>query len=102
MAPVEVSGDRQAGLSSGGANEVQDLLITVEWFAGRLSVSTCFCVYPKAERSDQWILCICTGSRICTVSRMCSAGLTSGLRGHYVDTVRRSAALRDLSGAAEA
>jgi len=35
VAPVEVSGDRQAGLSSGGANEVQDLLITVEWFAGQ-------------------------------------------------------------------
>src|ERR1039457_4600163 len=33
VSPVEVSGDRQAGLSSGGANEVQDLLITVEWFA---------------------------------------------------------------------
>ena len=33
VAAVEVSGDRQAGLSSGGANEVQDLLITVEWFA---------------------------------------------------------------------
>lgn len=31
---VEVGGDRQAGLSSGGANEVEDLLITVEWFAG--------------------------------------------------------------------
>jgi hypothetical protein len=34
VATVEVSGDRQAGLSSGGADEVQDLLIAVEWFAG--------------------------------------------------------------------
>ncbi len=34
VAAVEVSGDRQAGLSSGGANEVQNLLIAVEWFAG--------------------------------------------------------------------
>ena len=34
VAAVEVSGNRQAGLSSGGADEVQDLLITVEWFAG--------------------------------------------------------------------
>src|SRR5260370_33440843 len=32
-ATVEVSGDRQAGLSSGGADEVQDLLMAVEWFA---------------------------------------------------------------------
>ena len=29
-----MSGDRQAGLSSGGSNEVQNLLIAVEWFAG--------------------------------------------------------------------
>ena len=31
---VEVSVDRQAGLSSGGANEVEDLVIAVERFAG--------------------------------------------------------------------
>jgi len=34
VATVEVSVDRQAGLSSGGANEVEDLLIAVERFAG--------------------------------------------------------------------
>ena len=34
VAAVEVSGDRQAGLSSGGADEVQDFLVAVEWFAG--------------------------------------------------------------------
>ncbi len=34
VATVEVSGDRQAGLSSGGANEVEDLVIAVEWFPG--------------------------------------------------------------------
>jgi hypothetical protein len=34
VATVEVSGDRQAGLSSGGADEVQDFLVAVEWFAG--------------------------------------------------------------------
>ena len=34
VATVEVSGDRQAGLSSGEAYKVQDLLIAVEWFAG--------------------------------------------------------------------
>lgn len=34
VAAVEVSGNRQAGLSSGGTDEVEDLLITVEWFAG--------------------------------------------------------------------
>ncbi len=34
QAPVEVSGDRQAGLSSGGADEVEDLLIAVERLAG--------------------------------------------------------------------
>jgi hypothetical protein len=33
VATVEVSGNRQAGLSSGGADEVQDLLMAVEWFA---------------------------------------------------------------------
>jgi len=33
VATVEVSVDRQAGLSSGGANEVEDLLIAVEGFA---------------------------------------------------------------------
>ena len=31
---VEVSVDRQAGLSSGGANEAEDFLIAVERFAG--------------------------------------------------------------------
>src|SRR5207248_6221544 len=31
---IELSGDRQPGLSSGGANEVQNLLVAVEWFAG--------------------------------------------------------------------
>ena len=30
---IELSGDRQPGLSSGGANEVQNLLVAVEWFA---------------------------------------------------------------------
>ena len=34
VATVEMGGDRQAGLSSGGANEVEDLLIAVERFAG--------------------------------------------------------------------
>jgi hypothetical protein len=34
VSTVEVSGHRQAGLSSGGANEVEDLLVTFEWFAG--------------------------------------------------------------------
>jgi len=33
VATVEVSVDRQAGLSSGGANEVEDLVIAVERFA---------------------------------------------------------------------
>ena len=33
VATVEVSGNRQAGLSSGGADEVEDLLMAVEWFA---------------------------------------------------------------------
>ena len=33
VATVEVSGDGQAGLSSGGTNEVEDLLIGVERFA---------------------------------------------------------------------
>ena len=30
---VELSGDRQAGFRSCGADEVEDLLIAVEWFA---------------------------------------------------------------------
>ena len=34
VATVKVSVDRQAGLSSGGANEVENLLIAVERFAG--------------------------------------------------------------------
>ena len=34
VATVEVSGDGQAGLSSGGTNEVEHLLIAVEGFAG--------------------------------------------------------------------
>ena len=34
MTAVELSGDGQAGLGSGGANEVEDLLIAVEWLAG--------------------------------------------------------------------
>ena len=34
VATVEVSVHGQAGLSSGGANEVEDLLIAVERFAG--------------------------------------------------------------------
>jgi hypothetical protein len=34
VATIEVSVDRQAGLSSGGANEVEDLVIAVERFAG--------------------------------------------------------------------
>jgi hypothetical protein len=34
VATVEVSGDGQAGLSSGGTNEVENLLIAVERFAG--------------------------------------------------------------------
>jgi len=34
VATVEVSVDRQASLSSGGANEVEDLVIAVERFAG--------------------------------------------------------------------
>ena len=33
LATVEVSGDRQAGVSSRGADKVQDLLVAVEWFA---------------------------------------------------------------------
>ena len=33
VATVELSGDRQAGIRSGGADEVEDLLIAVEWFA---------------------------------------------------------------------
>src|SRR5207244_817232 len=33
VATVELSGDGQAGIRSGGADEVEDLLITVEWFA---------------------------------------------------------------------
>ena len=33
-ATVEVSGDGQAGLSSGGTNEVENLLIAVERFTG--------------------------------------------------------------------
>ena len=34
MATVEMSGDRQAGVGSGGANEVENLLIAVERLAG--------------------------------------------------------------------
>ena len=34
VATVEVSVDRQAGLSFGGANEVEDFVIAVERFAG--------------------------------------------------------------------
>ncbi len=34
VATVEVSGDGQSGLSSGGTNEVENLLIAVERFAG--------------------------------------------------------------------
>ncbi len=34
VAAVEVSAYRQAGLSSGRSNEVEDLLVTVEWLAG--------------------------------------------------------------------
>jgi hypothetical protein len=34
LATVQVSGDGQAGFGLGCANEVQDLLITIEWFAG--------------------------------------------------------------------
>jgi hypothetical protein len=34
VATVEVSGDGQAGLSSGGTNEVENLLIAVERFTG--------------------------------------------------------------------
>lgn len=34
VAAVKVSFDRQAGLSCGGANEVEDLVIAVERFAG--------------------------------------------------------------------
>ena len=33
VATVKVSCDRQAGLSSGGANEAKNLLVAVEWFA---------------------------------------------------------------------
>jgi hypothetical protein len=33
VATVELSGDRQAGFRSGGSDEFEDLLITVEWFA---------------------------------------------------------------------
>jgi hypothetical protein len=33
VATVEVSSDRQAGLSSGRSNEVQNLLVAFEWFA---------------------------------------------------------------------
>lgn len=34
VAPVQVSGDRQTGLSFGGANEAKDLQVAVERFAG--------------------------------------------------------------------
>ena len=34
VATVEVSGDRQSGLSSGGTDEAEDLMIAVERFAG--------------------------------------------------------------------
>ena len=34
FATVEMSGNRQSGLSSGGADKVQDFLITIEWFTG--------------------------------------------------------------------
>jgi hypothetical protein len=34
VATVELSGDRQAGIGSGGSDEVEDLPIAVEWFAG--------------------------------------------------------------------
>ena len=34
LATVEVSGNRQAGLSFRRANELQDFLVAVEWFAG--------------------------------------------------------------------
>ena len=34
VATIEVSGDGKAGLSSGGTNEVEKLLIAVERFAG--------------------------------------------------------------------
>ena len=34
VAPVQVSSDRQTGLSFGGANEAKDLLVAVEWFPG--------------------------------------------------------------------
>jgi hypothetical protein len=34
VATVEVSGDRETGLSSGGANEAEDLLVAIERFAG--------------------------------------------------------------------
>ena len=33
VATIEVSGDGQAGFGFGRADEVQDLLIAVEWFA---------------------------------------------------------------------
>ncbi len=33
VATVELSGDRQPGFRSGGADEVEDFLIAVEWFA---------------------------------------------------------------------
>src|SRR5438270_7521838 len=33
VAPVEMSGDCQAGFRSGGANEVEHLLVAVEWLA---------------------------------------------------------------------
>lgn len=34
VATVKVSGDRQAGSGFGGTNEAEDLLVTVERFAG--------------------------------------------------------------------
>ena len=34
VAPVEMGGDRQTGLSSGGANEAEDLLVAIERFTG--------------------------------------------------------------------
>lgn len=34
VATVEVGGDGQTGLSSGGANEAEDLLVAVKWFPG--------------------------------------------------------------------
>ena len=34
VAPIQVGGDRQTGLSSGGANEAEDLLVAIERFTG--------------------------------------------------------------------